>query len=414
MKLTKLSLVALLLVGSSAFAIENTKFSGDAKLYYSTDDATHTDKNGKVIGNSLFDAGTSIGQAALGLGVTSDLKENIKGSVHLTALSTLGLENQLVGGVWEGTNGVTDSFWFDTANITGTFGNTTASAGRMTLDTPLVFTETWSIAYNTFEAAVVANTDIPDTTLIGAYVGGSNGGDGSGSVIGAMQGSVDVNTTTGSGTSGSASNFSQFYNGAYAVGAINNSWKPLAVQAWYYGATSVLSAYWVQADLDISGILVGAQYTGGKLSAGNATIDGSYSAMVGYSMKDTFTAKLAYAQTGKKNATVANLSGSGQSKLYTEAWWNYGVISQSDTSSINLTLEAPIADVVDLGLYATNVDAKNKTDKDMTEVTLSASKSFGELDTSLVYIYADLNDNDDTTAKVDASNTLQVYLTYNY
>ena len=35
MKFTKMSLVAALLVGSSAFAIDNVKVSGDAKLYYS-------------------------------------------------------------------------------------------------------------------------------------------------------------------------------------------------------------------------------------------------------------------------------------------------------------------------------------------------------------------------------------------
>lgn len=39
MKFTKLSLVAAMLIGSSAFAIENTKVGGDAKLFYHTSDA---------------------------------------------------------------------------------------------------------------------------------------------------------------------------------------------------------------------------------------------------------------------------------------------------------------------------------------------------------------------------------------
>jgi len=38
MKFTKMSLVTALLIGSSAFAIENTKVSGDVKLFYSADE----------------------------------------------------------------------------------------------------------------------------------------------------------------------------------------------------------------------------------------------------------------------------------------------------------------------------------------------------------------------------------------
>ena len=38
MKFTKMSWVTALLIGSSAFAIENTKVSGDVQLFYSADD----------------------------------------------------------------------------------------------------------------------------------------------------------------------------------------------------------------------------------------------------------------------------------------------------------------------------------------------------------------------------------------
>ena len=47
MRVTKLSLMAVLLLGSSAFAIENTKVSGDAKLYYGTMDSD----SGTYLGN---------------------------------------------------------------------------------------------------------------------------------------------------------------------------------------------------------------------------------------------------------------------------------------------------------------------------------------------------------------------------
>ena len=173
MKFTKMSLVAALLIGSSAFAIENVKVSGDAKVYYSTDDSTaKNNAHAATASNSLFDASTSTAQAALGLGVTADLAKGISAGTHLTVLSTLGLQGQLVNNVWEGTNGVSDSYIVDEAWVAATLGKTTVKLGRMELDTPLVFTEKWSIAKNTFEAAVVINQDLPDTTLVGAYVGG--------------------------------------------------------------------------------------------------------------------------------------------------------------------------------------------------------------------------------------------------
>ena len=182
MKLVKMSLLAATLIASSAFAIDNVKVSGDAKLFYHTDDAGDQDTlgagspSGTETSGKLFNKSYAIGQAAAKVGLTADLIEGVSTGVSITALSTLGLERQLVSGVWEATNGTDDTFWFDEAWIAGTVGKTTGKIGRMQLDTPLVFSETWSIAANTFEAAVLINQDIPDTTLIGAYVGGSNSG----------------------------------------------------------------------------------------------------------------------------------------------------------------------------------------------------------------------------------------------
>jgi len=399
MKLIKMSLVAALLVGSSAFAIENTKVSGDARLFYSTT------KQGN---NDLFSKEGAFAQTALGLGLTTDLTTGISAGAHLTALSTLGLEGQLVGDVWEGTNGVDDSFWFDEAWLAATVGNTTGKIGRMQLDTPLVFSETWSIATNTFEAAVLINQDIADTTLVGAYVGGSNGANenGAGYVIAPM----NANGTT---------NFSQFYNGAYALGAINNSYAPLTAQAWYYianantnlaPATTLtgLQAYWLQADLAMNGVLAGIQYTNTDYDVNGGTTKISSDAvafMLGYEMKDMFTAKISYSKVGKDYSAGANLSGSGQSKLYTEGWLMF-VVAAADTTAYNLTVEAPLAGY-DFGLYATMADT-SAADTASTEVTATAARSFGPLDTAVALTYFDA---DSAGSK---AGTIQAFLTYNF
>jgi len=400
MKITKMSLVAALLVGSSAFAIDNVKVSGDAKLYYSTDDAGNGDRN------TLFDTTNSAGQAAASLSISADLTEGVSAGSKVTALTTLGLQNSLVSKVWENVNGLSDSFIVNDLWLAATAGKTTAKVGRMELDTPLVFTEKWSIVENTYEAAVVINQDIPNTTLVGAYVGASNiaaasGGPVIGGVIASQQGLDPLiglqNDTT----------FSQFgTSGAFAIGAINNSWEPLTVQAWYYDAPQAATAYWLQADLNMEGILVGAQYTGLSTPVANSKDGDAFAVMAGYAMKDVFTAKLAYSATNSDTGAGGNLGGA-QSKLYTEAWWNYGQITQNDTTAINVTVEGTVSEI-DLGAYYTMVDhGTTNATADLNELTLSVSKTFGPLDTSLVYINTD-------TDGTDAVNTIQAYLTYNF
>jgi len=442
MKFTKMSLVAALLIGSSAFAIDNVKVSGDAKLYYATDDATTNGIGGGAKSDSLFDGGSSAGQAALGLGVTTDLAKGISAGVHLTALSTLGLEGQLVNNVWEGTNATQESWWFDEAWVAATLGKTTVKVGRMELDTPYVFSEKWSIATNTFGAAVLINQDVPGTTLVGAYVGQGNGSTlgltaGNHHGVGAA-GIANVVAAQGNGitkTNGDSSNFSQFYNGAYAVAAINNSWKPLTVQAWYFGATHAAQAYWLQADLDTSalgvkGLTAGVQYTYLNLQkellntvapvfTSNESNDAT-AVMLGYAgMKDIATIKVAYSQTGKNSTSGKgagmNLAGTGQSKLYTEAWWNYGYVTRADTQAYNVTIESPVNGMFDLGLYYTGSTTSDNgiagtPDVKMNELTVTASKSVGPLDATLAYI----NTNADDKNSGNGYNTIQAYLTLNF
>ena len=440
MKFTKMSLVAALLVGSSAFAIENVKVSGDVKLYYTTDDkeagVTTALTPSKDAG--IFSAQNSAAQAALGLGVTADLVKNVSAGAHVTVLTTLGLQGQLVNNVWEGTNGVKDSWIVDEAWIAGTLGNTTAKLGRMELDTPLVFTETWSLAKNTFEAVVLLNQDLPDTTLVAAYVGGSNGY----SVVNSTYPAANphgnaapaVGIVNRVQTINSETTFSQFYNGAYAVGVVNNSVKPLTVQAWYYDAPQFLDAYWLQADVSMNGIIAGAQYNqinyqkSKNLPIAKDASNDVYAFKLGYELKDVATVSVAYSQTGKETDSglsldagqnLATFGNSAQSKLYTEAWWSYGYVTRADTSAWNLTVEGGVAGV-DLGAYYTQTDSDRNggtVDRaDMKEFTLTAGKDFGPLNTTLAYIYTkadDLNIKAGQT-KGSAFNTVQAYLTLKF
>jgi hypothetical protein len=427
-----MSLVAALLVGSSAFAIDNTKISGDARVYYSTQD------NGT---NDLLRSDSSAADTALNLNVTTDLVKNslvsISAGAGYTAIQTLGLENNMVGNVWAGSHTATvptganygkalggakvdNASWMNEAWVAATAGKTTVKVGRMELDTPLAFTEKWTIEKNTFEAAVAINQDLPDTTVVLAYVGNGNGTESFGqnlqsNVYGlglAMGGVVNGNGTFGTyGT-----------DGAYAAGLINNSIKPLTFQAWYYDVNRIATAYWLQADVKVDAIMAGGQYT--SLTADDNVVRGAdtnsaWSVMLGYEMKDLATIKAAYSATDKKGSlghvgfNTATNAATAQSKLYTETWWTYGKVDQKDTKTYTFSVESPVNGMFDLGVYYTKADQANSAgNNDLTEYAVTASKTFGPLDATLAYINTDA-----TTAVAgddESTNTVQAYLTLNF
>ncbi|HIP19668.1 MAG TPA: hypothetical protein EYG70_00925 [Sulfurimonas sp.] len=444
MKITKMSLVAALLIGSSAFAIENTKVTGDVNVYYMTQDKANSGL--ATSDGGLFEAANSAADIGLNLNLTTDLYKadalSISAGVGYTVLTTLGLENNLVGNVWGGAhtadaatgsyyghpvNGakVNNAAWVNEAWIAISAAKTTIKVGRMELDTPLAFTEKWSIEKNTFEAAVVINQDIPNTTLVGAFVGNGNGtetfGQNAQSIV---QG---VNLAVAPVVNGNGDFTTYGSDGAYAIAVINNSWKPLTVQAWYYDVTRIATASWLQADLNMDGILAGIQYSTLDISTTknqlgtigdktNVNVSSSATAvMLGYAMKDVMTVKASYSVIGKDHSAGQNtatdfIGGTAQSKLYTEAWWNYGQVTKAGAKAINLTVEAPTS-VADLGLYFTNV-TQNANETDLTELTVTASKSLGPVDATLAYIYTNLGDGNAATN--DSLNALQVYLTVNF
>lgn len=419
MKLVKMSLAAAVLLGASAFAIDNVKVSGDAKLYYGTNNKDQVAANKS---NSLFGYDNSYADTALRLGVTGDLTKGVSFGVTGYAVSALGLENNLVANTWTGAHSFSDPLalnssptvneasWLGEAWIAATLGKTTAKIGRMELDTPLAFSEKWSVVPNTFEGAVVLNQDLPDTTLVGAWVGRGNGANAVGAIP-VISGNPYANTN-GLGIDGimaQSGNFSTFAkNGAYAAAIVNNSFKPLTAQAWYYNVVDVADAYWLQADINcqlVKGLTVGAQYADMSPKGAAKTLvptikdSTAYAFKLGYEGVPNLKVAAAYSSTDKdgtlKIANVAtNNLGNSQSKLYTEAFWNYGYVGRAGAESYMLLAEYDAgiakfaAQYTDVTVRPTNA-ANNE---DMTEVALTATKSFGPLDATLAYVSTDATD----------------------
>ena len=179
MKKTIISLVAApLLLASAAAAADKAadngvafKVGGQAVLYYNTIDA---------FGNKdLFDhAGNSKASAGLKMHAAADLGAGFATYGEVNVLSSLGLEKNVVGDMMQwGKAGKTNSAYVSQLYVTKTMGKTTLKMGRQELPkslSPFAFSEGWNVYKNTFDAAVLVNSDIPLTTLVGAWVSGGN------------------------------------------------------------------------------------------------------------------------------------------------------------------------------------------------------------------------------------------------
>ncbi|MEY4505065.1 MAG: hypothetical protein RL154_1362 [Pseudomonadota bacterium] len=152
------------------------------------------------------------------------------------------------------------------AFVQGTYGKTIAKIGRQTLDTPLAGGDDNYMIPNLFQAGVLINQDIPQTTLVAAYVNGMMGGTTGDSH--ASQ-SLFTGTTYGSGNAQTGFNSmsrsalgqivglpTNLSNGAsignqpvIALAAVNSSIPFTTAQLWYYNNTDVLNALYFSADI---------------------------------------------------------------------------------------------------------------------------------------------------------------------
>lgn len=245
-KFTNLSLIASLAICSSVYAdtieeaFKNSKVSGEIKAQY-------FDKQSPTDGKS-----DSISVVGGNLGI-------VTGSFNgLTAGATFQTTHILSRDI-EGTND-----YLATMDASGsvlsesylayTLGKTTAKIGRQYITTPLVAGSGSRMIKESFEAMLLSNTDIPDTTLVAGYVS-------------KFQGRTDGAKNPGT--------FNNFEDGAYTLYLKNNSVKDLTLQAQYLDVDGITSA----TDKDV--LYVDGEYDAGfaKISAqvldsSNGNVDG--------------------------------------------------------------------------------------------------------------------------------------------
>ncbi|MDO9055307.1 MAG: OprD family outer membrane porin [Sulfuricurvum sp.] len=133
-------------------------------------------------------------------------------------------------------------------------GNTAFKAGRQKLDTPMAGSDDARMLPNLFEAYVLSNTDVKDTTLIAAHVTrfaqGTFGRAYTNGVLSATSGYslVDSRNQTGDFTDMGKYAIGQNTDGVSAVAAIYSGIPGLKLQVWDYYAHDILNAIYAEAN----------------------------------------------------------------------------------------------------------------------------------------------------------------------
>jgi FlaG/FlaF family flagellin (archaellin) len=250
-KFAKLSLAVSLLLGSSIYAntleqaFKASKVKGEIRAEYS---------NSNFLGQSKSDGISTVG-GNLGIITGSFYGFSFGGTFQTSHVINLTNHNNVFSGTPPLHNDALDvqGSVLSEAYLNYTFKNTSLKAGRQYIYTPLVSTaldgkSSEGLIKDSFEAYMLTNTDIPNTTVVAGY-------------LSKYQAKRDAN--------GGFGNFDNIQDGAYMVYVKNTSVKNLTLSAQYLNingkiAANDKNALYLQADYKIGSHTLSAQYLKSK------------------------------------------------------------------------------------------------------------------------------------------------------
>ena len=374
--------VATMALSTAAAALDNVKVSGQAVLYYETHNGNGTNNKGYA------DTSNSTAAGGLQFNLGSDLGNGYTFGSQLTLTNSLGLAKNAVSARKQsaGQDGAstTDDIALTKVFVAKKVGNTTLKAGRQELPkslSPLAYTEGWNVYKNTFDAVVAINTDLPKTTLVGAYV--SQASDMS---LNGM-GNPEVQTTAGTAT---------LVGEAYMLTAATKVIPSTDLTLTYYdlkdiganllGAGNAIGASAMWANAEVSGLPVGLSLQAGKISPDSTAFDDTtaYGAKVtgkvgAVGLKAIYTS-VSQPATGKVGVAVQNTGTGIKSPLYSQMMYNQNMISlDSDTMVIGASYNMGSA-----GTIAANYGMTTMGNRNLAANTgITGDTDYNELD--LVY-----------------------------
>jgi hypothetical protein len=300
-------------VAPAPVAESGWKFSGQGVLYYQTQDER------PFLGTqgNLFDQDMSFANAGIQLRATNDdLISGIGLGVEVTGIGTLGLEEDVVVSPMQMAGDSLNDGYVSQLYLTYGIKNTSIKVGRQELPkslSPFAYSEDWNVFKNTFDAALVVNTDIPNTTLVGAWVRDAN-----------QNGYAVWNILTGGWIpAGNLGEFNKLNDnrGVWMLTAQNKSIDNLTLTgSWYYadnfltGAGDDLNILWADAQYDASFANIGLQ--GGTVRHDAIDNTNAFGARISHKF-DIVNTSLAYSHINDSTFGMFNVGGSG-SVLYTD------------------------------------------------------------------------------------------------
>ena len=361
MKLTKLSLVAALAV-SAAFAggdiepvaapevvaeFPQTTIGGKLTAYYYTDDSI-----------DLFDEGSS----ALGLAATLDVTHKFNANIAAN-FTAVGYTNALDDGLYfeQEKSGA----FFNVANITATFADTTLVLGRQLLNTPMLTGFDWLLAPGAFEAYTAVNSSIENVTFVGSYVRTwriNNTGDNWLDLTSDELGGGHNWTVSGAYDNDSISASVWYYN----IDALNYS--QVYVDAGYKLDIANIKGQYVYTDIEnedasnVFGVKATATFGAFNLMAAYVNVSDNTARWVGV-MDGLYTSSwnsATGASVGNNFKVEAGTEFAGITASVSYAYYEYseiaGIANDDDGQEIDVILGYNITDAIDANVVYTNTD----------------------------------------------------------
>lgn len=404
MKKTILSLAAASLVASSAMAADKGiefKTTGQAVVYYNT------------LGNDsvdMFDKDSKKTKAnyAIQINNDADLGNGFGLGSQLSYLGTAGLEKNLVGDVMQSNGTVSDAddkskagyaseIYLSKLFITKKVANTTVKMGRQELPkslSPFAFSEGWNVFKNTFDAVVVINSDIPKTTLVGAYVSKTSG-NGFGNDMSTM---TDLAGHSDKDKTGLAK------TGAYMITALNTSLPMTTLTGSYYQLRGVageaVHALWVDAKVAGKSLPMGL-----KVGIQAGTVDPSaidtYEATTAFGVKvgakpmKNLTVCGAFSTVSEGTLAIDNQGTGVKTPLYTQMVGNQDAIKLD-----NSTLMGKAAYSLGKAGQVIAQASYTSADADNAEFDLIYKRKVSGIDLLTAYVYSE------TEGEKDGANNI--------
>jgi hypothetical protein len=390
------------------------KFDGNMVAYYQTRD--NTVANGAVAAQDLF--GTDASQNNFGIqlrAVNDNLFWGLGAGFEVTGLASINAVSDRATGSIQNAGTYNNDIGGALTQAYLTYAidaiDTSFKLGRQTLPkalSPFAFSEQWQPLQNTFDAALVVNSSIPDTTLVYAFVDKLNASTGDFSSFDYLNGNTVKD------------------NGVHMITAQNKSIEGLTLTgSFYYGKelleTNGLTANdtmiaWGDAKFNYDGFSIALQ--GGMVqdkdvlaTQNDTTI--AYGAEIGakFNLFDTgFDASVAYSGVDDGNAPIQNYGTGVKTPLYTQMIANQDVI-KTDTDYV-------------MGKFGVNVlggDFDVAFGYAIENRTLGLNNSPFELDVSYktkvtdsTTLFAAYVMSDADITGVDAQNMVRVWARYNF